>query len=227
LHIHASEHYYSLIPDTANVFLKARVEKLWISLRNDNPHQIKSELKNNQAYGINVDYCAGNLTFQQQLIDLCLKQNVPCLEVSGFDHVSFDLVRYRVKGLSLVEGEVNTKNKILLKTSNPKTAELFMQPAPLHIVDKLLSDNLISQDEYELSKTTPMADDICVEGDGAWKTNQAVTMIKLPEIIQLRNKYCLRLAQPKVQSKKIRIGSSGGLGTPEAIAAVFTLVGYE
>jgi hypothetical protein len=41
----ASEHYYSLIPDKAKVFLQARVEKLWISLRDDNPQQIKSELK--------------------------------------------------------------------------------------------------------------------------------------------------------------------------------------
>jgi hypothetical protein len=41
----ASEHYYSLIPDKADVFLKARVEKLWISLRKNNPQQIKSELK--------------------------------------------------------------------------------------------------------------------------------------------------------------------------------------
>ena len=179
----------------------------------------KNKLTHNQKYGVNIDYWAGDLSFQKQLIDLCLKHNVPSIEVSGFDHVSFDLVKYRAQGLLKNGGQITIKNRILLKTSQSKTAVAFMQAAPVHILDKLLSEKTISQSEYELCKLIPMADDICVEGDSAWRTDQAVTMIKLPEIIQLRNKYSASLNQ----SNKVRIGSSGGVGTPEAMAAVFTL----
>ena len=179
----------------------------------------KSKLQHNQRFGINIHYGTGDVIYHQQLISLCLNLSVSCIEVSGFDNVTRDLVRYRAKGLSQINGEINIKNKILLKTAKPIIAEVFMQSAPLHLLDQLLAENLISDDEHKLSKQIPMADDICVEGDSGWKNSQTVTIIKLPEIIELRDKH---MADYRL-SNKIRIGCSGGLGTPQALAAVFAL----
>ena len=179
----------------------------------------KRELQHNQSFGVNIHYGTGNVAYHQQLISLCLNLSVSCIELSGFDQVNRELVKYRAKGLSHVNGKVEIKNKILLKTAKPNIAEVFMQPAPLHLLDQLLSENLISQDEYTLSKQIPMADDVCVEGDSGWKNNQVVSMIKLPEIIDLRDKHMVNYNS----SNTIRIGCSGGLGTPQALAAMFTM----
>lgn len=174
-------------------------------------------LKPEQSYGVNVHCRPGNSTEQKQLIDLCLKHRVPCIEISGFDQISFDLIKYRTKGLSRSGDQISIKNKILLKTAKTETAALFMQPAPVHILDKLLSEQCITPDEHLMAQTVPVVDDICVEGDAAWKTEQTSTLIKLPEIIRLREQRRSSL------SNAVRIGCSGGVGTPEAIAAVFML----
>jgi trans-AT polyketide synthase/acyltransferase/oxidoreductase domain-containing protein len=179
----------------------------------------KCELTPSQQYGINVHYVPSDPIINTQLIELCIKHELSCIEVSGFDHISIDLVKYRVKGLLKEKGCIISKNKILVKTSQSKTAEIFMQAAPLHILEKLLAEKVISNQQFELAQVIPMADDICVEGHGGWKTEQAVTLTKLPEIIQLRDKY----RKSHTQSPKIRIGCCGGLATPQSIAAVFML----
>ncbi len=174
-------------------------------------------LQPNQSFGVNIHFSPNTLSHQQQLIDLCLRYQVNCIEVSGFDHISLDLIKYRAKGLSRSADQVIAKHKILLKTSKSESAEMFMQAAPKHMLNKLLADQLITEEQHELAQQVAVADDICVEGDSGWKTEQASTLVKLPEIIRLRNKYS------QTYSPMVRIGSSGGLGTPDAIAAVFML----
>lgn len=176
----------------------------------------QTALSPTHIFGVNVHLNSDGLS-NEQLINLCLQHCVNCIEVSGFDHLSLDLIKYKAQGLSQSNDHIISKHKILCKTSKPETAELFMQASPRHMLDKLLADQCINKEQHKLAQKVPFADDICVEGDGGWKTEQASILVKLPEIIRLRNQYA------QTHSSEVRIGCSGGLGTPEAIAAVFML----
>ncbi len=176
-----------------------------------------NELGQGVSFGLNVHHTPGDLSFQQGLVDLCLQHAVPCIELAGFDHIPLELVKYRAQGLSQNGDQLQRSNKILVKTAKAETAALFMQAAPLHMLNQLLADDSISTAQHELAQQVAMADDICVCGDSAWKTEQASTLVKLPEIIRLRDQH-----NPALRHN-IRVGSAGGLGTPEAIAAVFML----
>jgi len=177
----------------------------------------KAALQTEQSYGINFHYLPGHEKHQKQLIDLCIEHKVPCLEVSGLDHISLELIKYRAKGLKRSNDQILIQNKIFLKTSKPEIASMFMQSAPLHILDKLLSEKDITPDEHFMAQTVPVVDDICVTGAGAWKTDQANLLVKLPEIIRLRDQRRNSLSHP------VRVGCGGGIGTPESVAAVFML----
>ncbi len=176
-----------------------------------------SSLGQQFSYGVNVHHLSADSEKQRALLELCIKYHVPCVEVSGFDHISSDLILYRIKGLSRAGDHISIQNKVFLKTARLDTAALFMQPAPLHILDKLLAEKLITPDEHLMAQSVAVADDICVEGDGGWKTEQVSALVKLPEVMRLRDQQSQLLNQP------VRVGCSGGIGTPEAVAAVFML----
>ncbi len=174
-------------------------------------------LGSQQNYGVNIHNQSVDLDKQRAMWELCIKYHVPCVEVSGFDHISLSLILYRIKGLSRAADQIAIKHKIFLKTTRLDTAALFMQPAPLHLLDKLLAERQITPDEHLMAQSVSVADDICVEGDGGWKTDQVSALVKLPEVMRLRDQQSQLLNSP------VRVGCSGGIGTPEAVAAVFML----
>lgn len=193
----------------------ARIQELIITT--------KKHLYKDENFGINVDYFAGNSSRKMALIDLSIKHGVHVIEVSNYDQIGLELVKYRANGLEMKNGQITINNKILIKTSLSKTAALFMQPAPLHLLEKLLQQKDITEQQFQLCQQIPMADDICVEGDGAWINRQAVTMIKLPEFMRLRHKFSKKQSNMFKHAGQIRIGASGGMGTPEAVAMVFAM----
>lgn len=177
----------------------------------------KKNLGHGIGFGLNVHHSPGLPTFQQGLVDLCLKHGVPCIELSGFDHIPAAVVNYRVQGLSHDGDQLQRKHKVLLKTAKTETAELYMQSPPAHILDKLLATQSITTAQREWAKQVAMADDICVCADGAWKTDHTSTLVALPEILRVREQHQANT------NHRIRVGSGGGLGTPEAMATVFML----
>ncbi len=183
----------------------------------------KKGLPTHVNFGINIDYFTGGSHKKMTVIDLCIDHKVSVIEVSNYDQVGLELVKYRANGLSMDNGKLSINNKILIKTAASRTAELFMQPAPQHLLDKLLQEKSITDQQYKMCQKVPMADDVCVLGDGAWVNDQAVTMIKLPEIIRLRQQISQKQADMFKNAGQVRIGSSGGMGTPESIALVFAL----
>jgi trans-AT polyketide synthase/acyltransferase/oxidoreductase domain-containing protein len=181
---------------------------------------IQRELKEGQAYGMNLLHNPGKPSLEDDTVDLFLKQGVKNVEAAAFMQMTQALVRYRLKGLRReASGKISTVSKVMAKLSRPEVAQVFLSPAPERIVNKLLEANKISQQEADFSKEIPMADDICVEADSGGHTDMGIMSVLLPTIISQRDE-----AMRKYQfAEKVRVGAAGGIGTPEAAATAFVL----
>jgi PfaD family protein len=83
----------------------------------------------------------------------------------------------------------------------------------------LVSRGLLTEQEAQLAARVPVAEDVTVEADSGGHTdNQALTAL-FPTILALRDE----IAEKYGYSRPIRVGAAGGLGTPGAVAAAFTL----
>lgn len=181
---------------------------------------IQKELSPGQAYGLNLLYDPNDTELEENIVDLYLKYGVRNVEASAYMSVSKALVRYRLQGLYRdQEGRVTAPNRIIAKLSHPVVAEAFMSPAPANIVEKLLTEEKITLREAEMSKEIPMADDICVVADSGGHTDHGVAYVLMPAMLKLRDEM---MAKNKY-ARKIRVGTGGGIGTPEAAAAAFIL----
>jgi len=181
---------------------------------------IQKELPEGQAYGMNLLHNPINPIEEEKTIDAFLAYGVKTIEAAAFISMTPALIKYRAKGLARDRlGKIITLNKIIAKVSRPEVAENFLSPAPERIVMKLLAENKITQEEADLLKEIPMADDICAEADSAGHTDGGVAFALIPAMIKLRDD----MMEKYQYHKNIRIGAAGGIGTPEAAAAAFIL----
>jgi trans-AT polyketide synthase, acyltransferase and oxidoreductase domains len=181
---------------------------------------IQSQLQAGQAYGLNL-LCSLELPqLEEQVVDLCLKYAVRCVEAAAFMYVRPSVVRYRLNGLSVdSQGQVRAANRVLAKVSRPEVAAAFMEPAPAPIVAELLAAGKITELQARLSQRIPVADDLCVEADSGGHTDQGVAYALMPAISFLREESMARYRY----RDRIRVGAAGGIGTPHAAAAAFTM----
>lgn len=180
--------------------------------------EIQGNLKDGQAYGMNLLHQPENKALEDAIVDLFLRYNVRCIEASAYINLSSALIRFRAKGLVREpDGSVVISKRIMAKVSRPEVAEVFLSPAPHRMVSRLLDENKITKDEAALLREVPMADDLCVEADSGGHTDQGVMSVLLPTMIRLRD----RLMDKYGYGLRVRVGAAGGIGTPEAAAAAF------
>lgn len=181
---------------------------------------IQRELKEEQAYGMNLLHNLNQPSLEEDTVDLFLKYGIKRVEAAAFLQITPALVKYRLKGLQRdAQGRILTTHKVMAKISRPEVAQVFLSPAPERIVKKLLEEKKISQAEADMAKEVPMADDICVEADSGGHTDMGIMLVLLPTIIRQRNE----LRDKYQYTKSVRIGAAGGIGTPEAAATAFML----
>jgi trans-AT polyketide synthase/acyltransferase/oxidoreductase domain-containing protein len=94
-----------------------------------------------------------------------------------------------------------------------------MQPAPAPIVKRLVEDGALTPREAEAARHLPVSQDVCVESDSAGHSDGGVALTQVPVMTRLRDEAMARYRY----RDRIRIGASGGLGVPEAVAAAFIL----
>lgn len=181
---------------------------------------IQKELSEGQAYGMNLLHNPMDARKEEEIVDLFCRYGIKRIEAAAFISITPALVIYRAKGLARDEqGKVYSLHKVIAKVSRPEVAETFLSPAPERIIAKLIAENKITDEEGELLKEIPMADDICAEADSAGHTDSAVASALIPAMIILRNK----MMEKHQYHKMVRVGAAGGIGTPEAAAAAFIL----
>lgn len=181
---------------------------------------IKKNLTNGEVFGLNLLNNIDNPQMEDKMVDMYIKYGIQVVEAAAYMQVSPSLVRYRLKGVSKGEnGEYVFNNRVIAKVSRPEVALTFLSPAPERIISKLLDSNMITKEEAETARVIPMADDITVEADSGGHTDMGNVYTLLPAIMKLRDD-CMKQFGYK---KYIRVGTGGGIGTPEAAAASFVL----
>lgn len=179
--------------------------------------QLQQTFTTTQPYGLNL-LATPNL--EPRLVDLLLQYNIQHVEAAGYMQLTPDLIRYRLSGVyKHPDGRLHSPHHIVAKVTRPEVAEMFMQPAPEHIVQKLVAAGQLTQAEADLAPYLPVAADICAVADSGWHTDHGVAATLLPALYKLRNTLMTRYDF----STPIHIGAAGGLGTPEAAAAAFVL----
>jgi trans-AT polyketide synthase/acyltransferase/oxidoreductase domain-containing protein len=181
---------------------------------------IQTQLRNGEPYGMNLLANYDNPAFELDTVKLYLKHQVRNVEAAAFTQATPAIVQFRLKGLRKDEsGRVVCDNRILAKVSRPEVAEVFMSPAPQHLVEQLLRDATITVEQAELARTVPLSHDICVEADSAGHTDGAIPTVILPTMLRLRD----RMVKAHGYAEPICMGLAGGIGTPEAAAAAFVM----
>lgn len=157
---------------------------------------------------------------EQRTVELYLKHGVRVVEASAYLTLTTNLVHYRAAGLSLDgDGQVVIGNRIIAKLSRKEVARRFLEPAAADILKQLVADGRISLQQAELAQRVPMADDITVEADSGGHTDNRPLLCLLPALRAQRDEL-----QRKHQfAQMVRVGAAGGIGTPAAALAAFSL----
>jgi PfaD family protein len=171
-------------------------------------------------YAFNLLNSPNEPMLEARVVELYLKNQIRVIEASAYLALTAPLVQYRVAGLSQdSHGDTVIGNRIIAKLSRLEMAQRFLEPAPADLLALLLQANKITPLQAELAKSVPMADDITVEADSGGHTDNRPMVCMLPAFISLRD----QVQAVHHYSQTVRIGAAGGIGTPEAALAAFTL----
>jgi trans-AT polyketide synthase/acyltransferase/oxidoreductase domain-containing protein len=181
---------------------------------------IRDALAPGEPGGVNLLHNILLPEMEEKTVELFFRYGVRHVEAAAFIHVTPALTLYRLRGLRrAASGEVVAPNRVLGKASRPEVAQQFLSPPPPEIVQSLLDAGKITRDEAEFASDVPLADDLCAEADSAGHTDRRVAYALLPAFLRLRDESMRRHGYVR----QVRVGTGGGLGTPEAIAAAFML----
>jgi len=171
-------------------------------------------------WGSNLIHSPVEPILEERVAELYIKKGVRRVSASAYMQLSAAVVRYACTGLYRdSSGEVKRTNYLFAKISRPETAALFMTPAPIKILTKLAQQGLLSQEEVELAQLIPLAEDITIEADSGGHTDRQALSAIFPTIALLRD----QLSEQYKYKKPIRLGAAGGLGSPNAVAAAFSM----
>ncbi|MDY6822585.1 MAG: PfaD family polyunsaturated fatty acid/polyketide biosynthesis protein [Thermodesulfobacteriota bacterium] len=176
------------------------------------------------AFGMNLIHSPGDPNLENQIVNLYLKKGVRLISASAYMRLTPYIVMYRVKGIHIgPDGEVVVPNKVVAKVSRVEVASRFFSPPPEKILSKLVEQGLISAEEASLAVRIPMADALTAEADSGGHTDNRPALALLPTMLALRDEICAR--HPYTSS--ITVGLGGGIATPAATAAAFSMgAGY-
>jgi trans-AT polyketide synthase/acyltransferase/oxidoreductase domain-containing protein len=180
-------------------------------------HELASE---SASWGADLIHSPHDPALEDTLVDLYLSREVRRVSASAFMRLTPAVVRYACTGLSLAaDGAIQRTNHLFAKLSRSETAKLFMSPAPQEIVSALVQRGLLSEEEAALAQRLALAEDITVEADSGGHTDNRPLTALLPTIAALRDE----LEEAHQYPRSVRIGAAGGIGTPGAVAAAFSL----
>ena len=185
--------------------------------------QAIGQLKQNLGrlpFGVNLIHSPADPELEFATVQLFLKHGIDLVSASAFMDLTPALVYYRIKGIRRnVDNTITCSNRVIGKISREEVARKFFAPPPAKIVNYLLGKGLISPVEAELSTQVPVADILTAEADSGGHTDNRPALSLLPTIIALRN----QLAEKYAYASPLRVGLGGGIATPEAVVAAFSM----
>lgn len=173
-----------------------------------------------KTFAINLIHSPNEPEHEGKVVDLFLQRQVRLIEASAYMGLTPAVVRYRLHGLHRNEdGQVVAPNKIIAKASRIEVARKWWNPAPEKIVQQLLAAGQVTAEEAALAAEIPMAHDLTAESDSGGHTDNRPALCMFPTFLALRDE----LQQQHKYYSPLRLGLGGGIGTPAAAAAAFSM----
>jgi trans-AT polyketide synthase/acyltransferase/oxidoreductase domain-containing protein len=173
-----------------------------------------------QPFGFNLIHSPYEPKLEAAAADLYIRKGIRLIEASAYLEINLPLVRYRVHGIHTdPSGEITTPNRIIAKVSRVEVASRFFSPPPEEFLQELLRSGEISEEQADLARKIPMAQDLTAEADSGGHTDNRPALALIPTMLALRDQM-----QSKYNySQKLRVGAAGGIATPASAAAAFSM----
>lgn len=181
---------------------------------------LASVLGDQAPWGVNLIHSPAEPELEDQVADLLIRRGVLKISASAFMALAPSVVRCSAAGLSVDPfGRIVRRHHIFAKISRAEVAAPFMSPAPIEMLRGLVAAGKLTHAEAELASHLPVAEDVTVEADSGGHTDNQSLVALFPLILALRDELTARYGY----ASPIRVGAAGGLGTPGAVAAAFSL----
>ena len=182
--------------------------------------EISAALGEDAPWGVNLIHSPAEPDLEDRVADLLIRRGVKLISASAFMAIQPSVVRCAAAGLSLdAAGNVVRRHHVFAKISRAEVAAQFMSPPPAEMLRALVAEGKLTHAEAELAARLPIAEDVTVEGDSGGHTDNQTLVALFPLILALRDELTARFGY----TRAIRVGAAGGLGTPSAVAAAFSL----
>ena len=184
--------------------------------------EIKSQLGDHQvSWGANLIHTPQQPGYEASVVDLFIQEDVRRVSASAYMRLSPEIVRYTALGLQRDnKGNIVRTNHVFAKVSRAEVAEQFMAPAPAKILKELVSSGAITEAQADLAARVSVAAEITAEADSGGHTDRRSAAPLFSSICAARD----RVAQSTgVDANSIRIGLAGGIASPHAVAAAFSM----
>ncbi len=182
-------------------------------------HQIKKAI-GELPFCINLIHSPSEEKLEKEAVELYIEEDISVVEASAFLDLTPHIVRFKASGLRLMpDGNIQKRRRVIAKISRKEVAEKFMKAPPIEILTSLVEQGHITPFQAKLATKVSVADDITVEADSGGHTDNRPLVGLLPSIISLKNQ--LAMQYPYIAD--ISVGAAGGIGTPAAAAAAFSM----
>ncbi len=175
-------------------------------------------------YGFNLIHSPNEPAHEAAVADLYLRRGIRLVEASAYLRLTLPLVRYRVTGIARdANGRIVTPNRVIAKVSRVEVATQFFSPPPSEHLTALVESGDITAAQAELAAQIPMAQDLTVEADSGGHTDNRPLVTLLPTMLSLRDRMQAQHQYAHRCGLHLRVGAGGGLSTPGALAAAFSM----
>lgn len=173
-----------------------------------------------KPFCFNLIYSPNEKGHEDAIVDLYLRYGVDLVETSAYMKLTLPVVRYRVKGIHKdTQGNTIIPNRIIAKASRVELASKWFSPPPEKLLNELLAQGAISEEEAELAKEIPMAQDLTVEADSGGHTDNRPAITLLPTMLALRD----QIQAEYNYAHELRVGAAGGIATPASALGAFAM----
>lgn len=171
-------------------------------------------------FGFNLIHSPNDMQLESATVALYLQKGIRLVSASAFLGLTLPLIHYRVKGIHQApDGTIVCPNHVVAKVSRMEVAKKFFAPPPQNLLVKLVQQGRISDREAQLAQHIPVAQDISAEADSGGHTDSRPALALLPTILAMRDEATKQYEY----SMPLRVGLGGGIATPEAVCAAFSM----
>lgn len=179
---------------------------------------IKKQL-GDKPFGCNLLHSPAEPALEEAMVDILLGNGIKTISASAYIDLSLSLLKYRYTGIHRdSSGKIVCPNKVLGKISRIETGRRFFSPPTGEKISALIQQGILNQEQANMAALTPVSDIITAEADSGGHTDNRPFITMFPSILALRDRL-----QGNYPDIPLMVGAAGGLSTPSAMGAAFSM----